>query len=193
MPSWSAHESAPEEMVLDLDATDDPIHGQQEGRFFHGYYRHYCYLPLYIFSGEHLLCARLRCSNIDGAAGSVEELERIVGRIRQSWPEVSIIIRADSGFCREALLRWCEAHQVDYVVGLAKNDRLQQKIAARCSLPWPPPQVAPDAGGAAPLDGKMLKTFLVVSNTKPFQNLAFRQANSHPVTFAAHINSYSNR
>ena len=128
-----AHDSAPEEMVVDLDATDDPIHGQQEGRFFHGYYGHYCYLPLYIFSGKHLLCARLRPSNIDGAAGSVEELERIVGRIRQSWPEVSIIIRADSGFCREALLRWCEAHQVDYVVGLAKNDRLQQKIAAQMS------------------------------------------------------------
>ena len=128
-----AHDSAPEEMVVDLDATDDPIHGQQEGRFFHGYYGHYCYLPLYIFSGKHLLCARLRPSNIDGAAGSVQELERIVGRIRQSWPEVSIIIRADSGFCREALLRWCEAHQVDYVVGLAKNDRLQQKIAAQMS------------------------------------------------------------
>ena len=89
------------------------IHGQQEGRFFHGYYRHYCYLPLYIFSGEHLLCARLRCSNIDGAAGSVEELERIVGRIWQSWPEVSIVIRADSGFCRDDLLRWCEDHHVD--------------------------------------------------------------------------------
>ena len=120
-----SHESAPEEIVLDLDATDDPIHGQQEGRFFHGYYRHYCYLPLYIFSGEHLLCARLRCSNIDGAAGSVEELERIVGRIRQSWPEVSIVIRADSGFCRDDLLRWCEDHHVDYVMGLANNDRLK--------------------------------------------------------------------
>ena len=124
-----SHESAPEEMVLDLDATDDPIHGQQEGRFFHGYYRHYCYLPLYIFSGEHLLCARLRCSNIDGAAGSVEELERIVGRIRQSWPEVSIVIRADSGFCRDDLLRWCEDHHVDYVMGLANNDRLKSESA----------------------------------------------------------------
>ena len=107
-----------------------PIHGQQEGRFFHGYYRHYCYLPLYIFSGEHLLCARLRCSNIDGAAGSVEELERIVGRIRQSWPEVSIVIRADSGFCRDDLLRWCEDHHVDYVMGLANNDRLKSESAA---------------------------------------------------------------
>ena len=124
-----SHESAPEEIVLDLDATDDPIHGQQEGRFFHGYYRHYCYLPLYIFSGEHLLCARLRCSNIDGAAGSAEELERIVGRIRQSWPEVSIVIRADSGFCRDDLLRWCEDHHVDYVMGLANNDRLKSESA----------------------------------------------------------------
>ena len=111
-----SHESAPQEIVLDLDATDDPIHGQQEGRFFHGYYRHYCYLPLYIFSGEHLLCARLRCSNIDGAAGSVEELERIV-------------IRADSGFCRDDLLRWCEDHHVDYVMGLANNDRLKSESA----------------------------------------------------------------
>ena len=124
-----AHESAPGEIVLDLDATDDPIHGQQEGRFFHGYYRHYCYLPLYIFSGEHLLCARLRRSNIDGAAGSVEELGRIIGRIWQSWPKVSIVIRADSGFCRDDLLRWCEDKRVDYVIGLAKNDRLKSEIA----------------------------------------------------------------
>ena len=124
-----AHESAPGEIVLDLDATDDPIHGQQEGRFFHGYYRHYCYLPLYIFSGEHLLCARLRRSNIDGAAGSVEELGRIIGRIWQSWPKVSIVIRADSGFCRDDLLRWCEDNRVDYVIGLAKNDRLKSEIA----------------------------------------------------------------
>ncbi len=106
----ATHESAPEEIVLDLDATDDPIHGHQEGRFFHGHYGNYCYLPLYIFSGEHLLCARLRRSNIDGADGSVEELKRIVGQIRQSWPEASIIIRADSGFCRDAILSWCEAH-----------------------------------------------------------------------------------
>ena len=101
------HETAPEEIVLDLDAIDDPIHGHQEGRFFHGYYGSYCYLPLYIFSGEHLLCARLRRSNIYGADGSVEELSRIIGQFRQSWPEVSIIIRADSGFCRDDLLLWC--------------------------------------------------------------------------------------
>jgi hypothetical protein len=125
----SAYESAPEEIVLDLDATDDVIHGHQEGRFFHGYYGNYCYLPLYIFSGEHLLCARLRRSNIDAADGAVDELTRIVGQIRQSWPTVSIIIRADSGFCRDELLSWCEAHQVDYVVGLAKNDRLRTRIA----------------------------------------------------------------
>ena len=125
----AAHESAPEEIVLDLDATDDPIHGQQEGRFFHGYYRSYCYLPLYIFSGEHLLCARLRRSNIDGAAGSVDELTRIIGQIRQSWPEVSIIARGDSGFCRDDLLDWCESNDVDYVMGLAKNSRLKEGIA----------------------------------------------------------------
>ena len=129
----TAQESAPEEIVLDLDATDDTIHGHQEGRFFHGYYGNYCYLPLYIFSGKHLLCARLRRSNIDGADGAVEELKRIIGQIRQSWPKVSIIIRADSGFCRDELLRWCEAHQVDYVVGLAKNDRLKRKIAEQMS------------------------------------------------------------
>ena len=125
----AAHESAPDEIVLDLDATDDTIHGHQEGRFYHGYYGNYCYLPLYIFAGEHLLCARLRRSNIDGADGSIDELERIVGQIRRSWPDVSIIIRADSGFCRDELLSWCEAHQVGYVVGLAKNNRLKREIA----------------------------------------------------------------
>jgi len=106
------------------------LHGEQEGRFFHGYYGHYCYLPLYIFCGEHLLCARLRVSNIDGAAGSQEELQRIVGQIRQAWPEVQIIVRGDSGFCREELMAWCEANQVDYVLGLAKNERLKAEITA---------------------------------------------------------------
>jgi DDE family transposase len=125
-----AHASVPDEIVLDLDATDDPIHGNQEGRFYHGYYGNYCYLPLYIFSGEHLLCARLRRSNIDGAEGAVEELKRIVGQIRQAWPEVQIIIRADSGFCRDDLLSWCEqTNRIDYVIGLAKNVRLNQEIA----------------------------------------------------------------
>jgi len=125
-----AHENAPDEIVLDLDATDDLIHGNQEGRFFHGYYGNYCYLPLYIFSGEHLLCARLRQSNIDGADGAVEELTRIIGQIRQAWPEVKIIIRADSGFCRDDLMSWCEdeKHRVDYALGLAKNERLKKEI-----------------------------------------------------------------
>ena len=117
--------------MLDVDATDDPLHGHQEGRFFHGYYRHYCYLPLYIFCGEHLLCARLRASNIDGAAGTVEEFERIVSQIRARWAKVQIIGRGDSGFCRDALMAWCEANAVDYVFGLAKNPRLIQAIATQ--------------------------------------------------------------
>jgi hypothetical protein len=125
-----AHREAPEEIVLDLDATDDPLYGKQEGRFFHGYYGHYCYLPLYIFCGEHLLCARLRPANIDGSAGSLEEVERIVAQIRQHWPQVKVILRADSGFCRDALMSWCERHQVDYVLGLARNARLRQAIEA---------------------------------------------------------------
>ena len=129
--SWflQAHDQPPERIVLDLDATDDPLHGHQAGRFFHGYYKNYCYLPLYIFCGEHLLCARLRPSNIDGAAGSVKELERIVGQIRERWPTVQIVIRGDSGFCREAIMAWCEANEVDYVLGLAKNKRLTDEIA----------------------------------------------------------------
>jgi len=125
-----AHGEPPKQIILDLDSTDDPLHGNQEGRFFHGYYGHYCYLPLYIFYGEHLLCARLRAANIDGAAGSVEELERLVKQIRQAWPEVRIVVRADSGFCREELMTWCEANAVDYVLGLAKNERLGAEIAA---------------------------------------------------------------
>ena len=106
-----------------------PLAGSQEGRFFHGYYKHYCYLPLYIFCGEQLLCARLRKADQDGAAGTVEELQPIVSRIRAAWPEVRIILRGDSGFCRDDILSWCEAHQVDYIVGLAKNDRLKTLIA----------------------------------------------------------------
>jgi hypothetical protein len=124
-----AHQEAPKEIILDLDATDDPLHGKQEGRFFHGYYGHYCYLPLYIFCGEFLLCARLRPSNIDGAKGSVEELQRIVPQIRAVWPEVRILVRGDSGFCREELMVWCEAQGVEYLLGLAKNDRLKAEIA----------------------------------------------------------------
>lgn len=119
---------APKSIVLDVDATDDPLHGQQEGRFFHGYYGNYCYLPLYIFCGEQLLCARLRTSNRDAAAGTQEELARIVSGLRAVWPKVQIILRGDSGFCRESLLSWCEAEGVDYVVGLAKNSRLKRAI-----------------------------------------------------------------
>jgi hypothetical protein len=124
-----AHTEAPEEIVLDVDATDDPLYGKQEGRFFHGYYMNYCYLPLYIFCGEFLLCARLRPSNIDASEGTVEELERIIGQIRCSWPEVRIIVRGDSGFCRETIMSWCEAHKIDFVFGFAKNERLQAIIA----------------------------------------------------------------
>jgi hypothetical protein len=123
-----AHQEAPKEIILDLDATDDPLHGKQEGRFFHGYYGHYCYLPLYIFCGEFLLCARLRSSNIDASAGSVAELQRIVEQIRSAWPQVHIVVRGDSGFCREELMSWCEAQGVDYLLGLAKNDRLKADI-----------------------------------------------------------------
>jgi len=123
-----AHSQEPSEVLLDIDATDTPLHGQQEGRFFHGYYRHYCYLPLYIFSGEHVLCARQRVSNQDAAAGAEAELERIVAQLRDVWPKVKIILRADSGFCRDELLSWCEKNRVGYVVGLARNERLQSLI-----------------------------------------------------------------
>lgn len=120
---------APEEIILDLDATDDLIHGMQEGRFFHGYYGNYCYLPLYIFCGDHLLCAKLRTSNRDGADGALEEVQRIVGRIRQKWPAVKIIVRGDSGFCRDLLMNWAENQpRVDYVFGLAKNNRLKAEL-----------------------------------------------------------------
>ena len=111
-----------------LDATDDPLHGNQEGRFFHGYYRSYCYLPLYIFCEDHLLCARLRPSNIDASEGTVKELERIISRIRKTWPDVNIFIRGDSGFCREEIMGWCEAHSVGYILGLAKNNRLNRML-----------------------------------------------------------------
>ena len=123
-----AHPDAPAEIVLDVDATDLPLHGAQEGRFFHGYYDHYCYLPLYIFCGEHVLCCRLRPANIDAAAGTRKELERIVKQIRARWPQVRIVIRGDSGFCRDDLMTWCEQNQVDYVLGLARNPRLRAII-----------------------------------------------------------------
>ena len=117
-----AHSAAPPQITLDLDATDDPLHGHQEGRFFHGYYDNYCYLPLYVFCGRHLLASKLRPANIDASAGSVEEMARIVARIRQRWPQVRILLRADSGFAREALMAWCETNGVDYLFGLANRD-----------------------------------------------------------------------
>lgn len=125
-----AHATAPRRIVLDLDATDTPLHGQQESRFFHGYYNHYCYLPLYIFCGDHLLRARLRPSNIDASAGSLDEVKAVVAQIRERWPKTQIILRADSGFCRDELMSWCEANGVDYVFGFARNDRLRAMIEA---------------------------------------------------------------
>jgi hypothetical protein len=124
-----AHDTAPKQIILDVDATDDPLYGKQEGRFFHGYYGHYCYLPLYIFCGEFLLCARLRPSNIDASSGTVEELKRIVNQIRKAWPEVEILVRGDSDFCREQIMTWCEKNNVQYVFGIAKNERLKAMIA----------------------------------------------------------------
>jgi hypothetical protein len=123
-----SHTTAPVEIVLDLDATDIPVYGHQPERFFHGYYNSYCYLPLYIFCGDQLLCARLRPANQDAAAGSVDEASRIVAQLRQRWPEVKIVLRADSGFCREALMSWCEQNRVDYVLGLQRNQRLRSII-----------------------------------------------------------------
>ncbi len=125
-----AHKKPPKEIILDLDATDDPIHGHQEGRFFHGYYDCYCYLPLYIFCGKQLLAAKLRRADIDGAAGAREEVERIVARIRARWPRTRIVVRADAGFAREDLMAWCEANRVDYLLGLAKNARLLAETTA---------------------------------------------------------------
>ena len=125
-----AHRRAPEQIILDLDATDDPLHGHQEGRFFHGYYDCYCYLPLYVFCGRHLLAAKLRRSNIDSSAGAVEEIARIAAQIRQRWPRVRILLRGDSGFARQALMAWCEANRVEYLFGLARNERLEEAIKA---------------------------------------------------------------
>ncbi len=129
-----AHPVPPKQIILDFDATDDPTHGHQLGRFFQGYYKEYCYMPLYVFSGEHLLCAQLRPADQDGAAGSVAKLAALVERIRHAWPEVKIILRADSGFCRENIMRWCEDHGVDYVLGLAKNARLRSEIDLELAL-----------------------------------------------------------
>lgn len=124
-----AHDKPPKEIVLDFDATDDPIHGQQDKRFYQGYYRHYCFLPLYVFCGGYLLCALLRPSDIDGAKYSRAVTKLLVQRIRQVWPDVKIVIRGDSGFCRWKLMRWCEKHGVDYVFGLSRNKVLERRIA----------------------------------------------------------------
>jgi hypothetical protein len=126
-----SHQQAPAEIVVDVDTTDLPLHGHQEGRFFHGYYDEYCYLPLYIFCGEHVLCARLRESNHDAGFGSLAEIQRIVAQIRAAWPEVKIILRGDSGFCRNELMSWCENNGVDFVFGLARNQRLRKIIGAQ--------------------------------------------------------------
>jgi DDE family transposase len=123
-----AHPVPPDQIVLDLDATDDPIHGHQLGRFFHGYYKNYCFLPLYIFCGDHLLCARLRPSDIDASAGALKQVQRMVAQIRKAWPHVTIVIRGDSGFCRDQIMTWCEANSVDYLFGLAQNPRLLKLI-----------------------------------------------------------------
>ena len=130
----AAHATPPTDIVLDLDATDDPLHGKQEGRFFHGYYRAYCYLPLYIFAGDFLLAATLRRADGDGAAGAVEEVARIVAQLRGRWPGVRIVVRGDSGFARDALMTWCEAHDVDYVLGLARNARLEAAVTLELAL-----------------------------------------------------------
>jgi hypothetical protein len=126
-----SHLKAPDEIILDVDTTDLPLHGKQEGRFFHGYYDSYCYLPLYIFCGEQVLCARLREANHDASYGSLQEIERIVTQIRAGWPDVKIILRGDSGFCRNELMSWCENHRVDFVFGLARNQRLRKIIGAQ--------------------------------------------------------------
>ena len=130
-----AHERAPRQIILDLDATDDPLHGEQEGRFFHGYYDCYCYLPLYVFCGRHLLVAKLRRADIDAAAGAVEEVARVVARIRARWPRTRILLRADSGFARDDLMAWCEANGVDFLFGLAKNERLVAMIEGELVRP----------------------------------------------------------
>ena len=125
-----SHENAPAEIILDVDTTDLPLHGKQEGRFFHGYYDKYCYLPLYVFCGEHVLCARLREANHDASFGSLQEIRRIVTQIRTAWPGVKIILRGDSGFCRNELMSWCEKNGVDFVFGLARNKKLRKIIGA---------------------------------------------------------------
>jgi hypothetical protein len=134
-----SYQEIPAEIVLDMDTTDLPLHGKQEGRFFHGYYDNYCYLPLYVFCGEHILCARLREANHDAAFGCLAEIERIVAQIRAAWPKAKIVVRGDSGFCRNELMRWCENNQVDFIFGLARNQRLRKVIGQQmheATLEW---------------------------------------------------------
>src|SRR3984893_14413722 len=134
-----SYQEIPAEIVLDMDTTDLPLHGKQEGRFFHGYYDNYCYLPLYVFCGEHILCARLREANHDAAFGCLAEIERIVAQIRAAWPKVKIVLRGDSGFCRNELMSWCENNQVDFIFGLARNQRLRRVIGQQmheATLEW---------------------------------------------------------
>ena len=149
-----AHAAPPGEIVLDLDATDDPLHGKQEGRFFHGYYRNYCYLPLYITCGDFVLCARLRPANIGAPEGSVAELERIVAQIRAAWPAVRILVRGDAGFCRDDLMAWCEEEGLDYVFGLARNPRLQRWLGK--ALGKSRRRVRRDRTGVAAVPGRAL-------------------------------------
>jgi hypothetical protein len=120
--------NVPTEIIIDVDATDDRIHGNQEGKYFHGYYGDYCYLPLYIFCKNYLLAAKLRPCNIDASEGTREELEKIIPQIRKKWPNVRIIIRGDAGFCRDEIMSLCEENNVEYIFGLAKNNRLLKKL-----------------------------------------------------------------
>jgi Transposase DDE domain group 1 len=129
-----ARPRAPKQIILDLDATDDRLHGEQQGRFFHGYYDCYCYLPLYIFCGRDLLAAKLRSAGLDAAAGAVEEVARVVARIRARWPRTRILLRADSGFAREELMAWCEANGVDFLFGLARNERLVAELKSELDV-----------------------------------------------------------
>jgi len=129
-----AHATPPTQIILDFDSTDDPLHGRQEGRFFHGYYGHYCYLPLYVFCGDFILAAKLRTSDRDGADGALDELKRLVAHIRSAWPTTEIVFRADSGFARDALMTWCEDNNVHYVIGLARNKRLSASIVDEMAM-----------------------------------------------------------
>jgi hypothetical protein len=151
---------APQQIILDIDTTDLALHGQQEGRFFHGYYDQYCYLPLFVFCGQQVLCARLREANHDAAYRSLVEIKRIVEQIRTDWPEVQIIVRGDAGFCRQELMSWCEEHEVDYVFSLARNRRLVKIIGAEL---WEAKQQWQQSGRAA----RVFTEFHYTTRTQP--------------------------